>query len=234
MELFKKMYKKQGRRYIYRGVTRSYYPSLRSIVLIASEYDLDPKLLVDAFFEAWENKIAQCGSLKVSCREVNLDSAIFLLTNGESVAGQFPIDLEIIRSADFRASIKEIPLPEKAKKIDELGKSLKIRELKPGFKGINMIAEITEIPPTQCVITKWGSEAYVSQVKITDETGSVRLSLWNHQIKMVNIGDEVEIKNCHIASFANENQVRLGRKSTISVLNQLQEEHIKHSIASYL
>lgn len=140
------MYKKQESQS--RSISRSYYPSLKSMVLLASKYDLDPKLLADAFFEALENEIAYCGSLKVFCRKVNQDSAIFLVTNEENVAGQFPIKLEIISSEDVRASIKEIPLPEKAEKIDELGKNLKIRELRPGIKGVNMIAEVTEIPPT--------------------------------------------------------------------------------------
>jgi len=98
------------------------------------------------------------------------------------------------------------------------------------MKGVNTKAEITEIPPTKYIITKWGSEAFVSQIKIEDETGSVRLSLWNEQIKLVNIGDEIEVKNCSVTSFANEPQVRLGRKSTLSVINQLQDELVQHPI----
>ncbi|MFH0897437.1 MAG: hypothetical protein V1850_05255 [Candidatus Bathyarchaeota archaeon] len=75
-------------------------------------------------------------------------------------------------------------------------------------------------------MTRWGSEAFVSSVKMVDETGSIRLSLWNNQIKMVNVGDEVEIKNCNVARFADYPQLRLGRKSTMSVINQIQTDQL--------
>jgi len=107
------MYEKHGVKSS--GISREYYPGLKSMVLLAREHDLDSKLLVDAFFEAFENNIAYCGSLKISCRNVKSDSAIFLITKDNNVAGQFPINLEIIRNANVRNSIKEIQLPEKNK-----------------------------------------------------------------------------------------------------------------------
>ncbi len=90
------------------------------------------------------------------------------------------------------------------------------------MKGINVTAEIIEIPPTRHVFTRWESEAYVSNVKLADKTGSIRLSLWNNQIETFHVGDEVEIKNCNVSRFVGEPQLRLGSKSTMSVINQLQ------------
>ncbi len=86
------------------------------MVLIASKHDLDPKLLVDAFFEAWKNKFSYCGGLKISCREVNQDSATFLITKEEKVVWQFPVNLMIIKNPDVRDCIKKIPMPDKVKK----------------------------------------------------------------------------------------------------------------------
>ena len=92
------------------------YANLGSMVLIASGHDLDPKRLIDAFFEAWKNKISHCGSLKISCRNVNHDSATFIITKEDKVVWQFPVNLETIRNPDVRDSIREIPIPEKVKK----------------------------------------------------------------------------------------------------------------------
>ncbi|MDQ1280363.1 MAG: hypothetical protein QG670_1626 [Thermoproteota archaeon] len=223
------MYDKQKGRC--NGISRSYYPSLNSMVLLACEHDIDPKLLADAFFEALENEIAYCGSLKIACRNVNCDSAIFLITKEEKVVGQFPINLEIIENENIRNLIKGIPLPERPKKTDELGRYLKINELRYGMKGINATAEIIEIPPSRIVTTWWGTEATVSNIRIADETGSIRLSLWNQQIKTVNIGDEIDIKNCSVSSFAGEPQLRLRRKSTMLITNQFQQSEIQHPIA---
>jgi len=189
--------------------------------LIASEHDLEPNRLIDAFFEAFKNKWAQCGSLQISCRKVIQDSAVFLITEGEKVVWQFPINLELIENKYFRDSIRHIPTPEKVK-VNGLSKTLKIDELLVGMKGVNVAAEIIDIPPTRAVLTKWGTHALVSNVKIADETGSIRLSLWNNQIETVHVGDKVEIKNGSVSRFADKPLLKIGRKSMLSVIPELQ------------
>ncbi|MDQ1280299.1 MAG: hypothetical protein QG670_1562 [Thermoproteota archaeon] len=201
-----------------------------SMVLIASKHDLDPKQLIDAFYEAAENKISRCGSLTISCRKINQDSAIFLIMKEEKVVWQFPVNLKIITDPYVRESIKEIPMPEKTRKIDELGRNTKISELRSGMKGINLLAKIVDIPPTKYVFTKWDTEASVSNVKLADETGSIRLGLWNNRIGTVKIGDEVEIKNCDVSRFMDQPQLKLKRKSIMSINPIQQEELIQHSI----
>ena len=201
-----------------RGRSNLDYAILESMILIANKYNLDPKQVIDTFFNAWTNKISHCGSLEISCREVNHDSATFLITKDEKVVWQFPVNLDIIRNQDARDSIKKFPMPEKMKKTAELSRRLKISELRFGMKGINLQAEIVEIPPTKHVYTRWALEASVSNVQLADETGSIRLGLWNDQIKMVHIGDLIDITNCSVARFVDKLQLRLGSKSTMSVI----------------
>ena len=184
---------------------------------------MDPKQLIDAFFEAWENETSSCGNLRISRRGVNKDSATFLITKDERVIWQFPVNLESIGNPDARNDISKISIPKDAKK-SRYDADLKIGDLRYGMKGITVKAKMIEIPPAKLVITRWGSSACVSNVTIADDTGTIQLGLWNDQIEMVNIGDEVELTNCRVARFANEPQLRLGRKSTISVINQIQHE----------
>ncbi len=47
-----------------------YFKFLKSIVLIAGKYDLDPKHLIEAFIEAWRNATSHIGDLKITCREI--------------------------------------------------------------------------------------------------------------------------------------------------------------------
>ena len=202
-----------------RGNYRLFRNPLKSIVLIAKKHDVDPNLLIDAFVEAWRNKVSHCGSLTISCRTVNQDSATFLLTNKETVVSQFPIKQEALRIPDsFRHYIQYIPTPtpssEKSKP-----RQKKINELKSGMKGVGVTAKIVTIPPRKLVDTRWGGQSYVSNISITDETGSIQLSLWNNQIDSVHVGDVVEIENGYVASFAGEPQLRLGRKGTLSTVN---------------
>ncbi|MFH0897563.1 MAG: hypothetical protein V1850_05910 [Candidatus Bathyarchaeota archaeon] len=60
-----------------------------------------------------ENESSHYGSLMISCRKVNQDSAIFLITKEEKAVWQFPVNLESIRNPYIRDSITKIPMPEK-------------------------------------------------------------------------------------------------------------------------
>ena len=204
-----------------RGNSNAYYAHLKSIVKIACKHDVDPKRLVDAFVEAWENTTAHCGRLTISRRGITRDSATFLITKDEKVIWQFPVNLECVRNPEvLKTHIQDIPLPQPLS--EELYQKIQqIDNLRFGMKGIDVKAKIVSIQPTKPVITRWGSESYVTNVMLADDTGSIRLSLWNKQIDKVNVGDEVELTNCYVSRFAGQPQLRLQRKSTLSVINQL-------------
>ncbi|MCJ7633337.1 hypothetical protein MUP77_13240 [Candidatus Bathyarchaeota archaeon] len=190
----------------------------KSIVLIAAKYDLDPMLLIDAIVEAYRDKTQRCGSLEISYRGEKQDSAMFLLTEGEKVVSQFPVRLELIINPNFLKNlIKDIPMSSYLRK-EPFQKQKRIDELKSGMKKINVDARIVDIPPRKLVTTEFGNQFYVSNVKIADDTGSIRLSLWNGQIEKVHVGDKVEIENCYVSSFAGEQQLRIGRNGMISVM----------------
>jgi replication factor A1 len=190
----------------------------KSIVLIAAKHDLDPLLLTDAIVEAYRNKTQRCGSLEIAFRGEKQDSAMFLLTEGEKVISQFPVRLELIINPDFLKSlIKDIPMSSYLRK-EPFQKQKRIDQLKFGMKKINVDARIVDIPPRKLVTTEFGNQFYVSNVRIADDTGSIRLSLWNGQIEKVHVGDNVEIENCYVSSFAGEQQLRIGRTGMISVM----------------
>ena len=207
-----------------RGNSNAYYAHLKSIVKIASKHDVDPKRLVDAFVEAWENRTAHCGRLTISHRGITRGSATFLITKDEKVVWQFPVNLENIRNPDvLKKLIQDTPIPQPLER-ERYQKKQQIDNIRFGMKGIDVKATIIEVPPIKPVISRWGSECYVSNVMIADETGSIRLSLWNKQIDKVHVGDEVELTNCFVSRFAGQPQLRLRRKSTMSVINHLQRE----------
>jgi len=200
------------------------YGNLESIVLIASKYDLDPERLVEALCDASENLTAHCGSLKISCRDINNGFATFLITMGEKVVWQFPVSLKGIQTQDVKDYITKLSIPKRSSKLSE--KDPKIAELRCGMKGINVKGKIVEIPPAKRVYTRWGTEAHVSNVTVWDENEAIKLSLWNAQIDAVNLGDQIEIKNCFVSRFAGELQLRLGRKGTVSIINPSQQDKL--------
>ena len=202
-----------------KGRSNLYEDPLKSIVPIAVKHDLDPKLLVNAFVEAWRNNDSKYGSLKINCRMVNEESAIFLVTKGSEVISQFPINLEALKSPEFFKNVIQhiqIPKPKKSKE----NKQMKISELRVGMKRVNVKAKIVEIPPRRLVQTMWGGRSYVSNAKISDDTGSITLSLWNNQIGRFTIGDEVEIVNGVVTNFAGKLQLRLRKNSHLSKIDK--------------
>lgn len=202
-----------------KGRSNLYEDPLKSIVPIAVKHDLDPKLLVNAFVEAWRNNDSKYGSLKINCRMVNEEAAIFLVTKGSEVISQFPINLEALKSPEFFKNVIQhiqIPKPKKSK----INRQMKISELRVGMKRVTVKAKIIEIPPRRLVQTMWGGRSYVSNAKISDETGSITLSLWNNQIGRFNIGDEVEIKNGVVTNFAGKLQLRLRKNSQLSKIDK--------------
>ena len=211
----------RGRR---RGNSKEYYDYLESIVKIAHKHVVDPKQLVDAFVEALENMSAQCGRLTISRRGITRDSATFIITKEEKVVWQFPVPLVNVKNPEvLKKLIQDIPLPQPLEQ-ERYQKKQQIGSLRFGMKGVDVTVKIIEVPPIKPVITRWGSECYVSNVKIADETGSITLSLWNQQVNKVRVGDEVELKNCYVSRYAGQLQLRLKQKSTMSVINHLQRE----------
>ena len=204
-----------------RGNSNAYYGYLESIVKIAHKHIVDPKQLVDAFVEALENMNAQCGRLTISRRGITRDSATFLITKEEKVVWQFPVTLKNVRNPEvLKKLIQDIPIPQPLEQ-ERYQKKQQIDNLRFGMKDVDVTVKIIEVSPIKPVITRWGSECYVSNVKIADETGSITLSLWNQQVDKVRVGDEVELKNCYVSRFAGQLQLRLRRKSIMSVINHL-------------
>ena len=202
------------------GDTKLYVEPLLSIVKIAAKYDLDPDLLVDSFIEAWKNKTDHCGSLKITCRGVNKDetAATFLITCKEKVVSQFPIETEVFKNQDvFKNHLRQIPIQKIRKRYSkkDAGLPKKIGQLRYKMKKVDLTAKIIEIPPVKSVMTRFGNVAKVTNIKIADDSGSIRLNLWNQQIDDLNVGDKIKIENSYVARYAGELQLRLGRTGTI-------------------
>ena len=56
-----------------------------------------------------------------------------------------------------------------------------------------------------------GGTAQVADAIISDETGTIKLSLWDDQINMVKQGDRVSIENGYTQAFRGENSLNIGR-----------------------
>ncbi len=195
-----------------------------SILCLANKYKIDPNELLDTFINAWKNGEAEKAGYIIACRQTNLESGIFLITNNNQVVSQFPIDIAVLKNPDgFRHFFHGIKLDQ----IEEPDQSfITIDELRFRMRQVNLKAKVIEKPLRRLVTTRWGEPSFVSNVRIMDETGSIRLSLWNQQIDKVKVGDEVEIQGGHVAQYAGIPQLRLGKNGTISIIHPSPQDSI--------
>jgi len=90
---------------------------------------------------------------------------------------------------------------------------LQIRDLRAGMKEVNLKAKVLEIARPTLVFTRFGNYASVANALIADETGTIKLCLWNEQINSISIGDTVQIENARVSMFRGERQLRIGKSA---------------------
>ncbi len=94
---------------------------------------------------------------------------------------------------------------------------MKISELKPGARNVNITVKIEEIEPAREVTTRRGEQSRVATAVASDDSGKVKLSLWNEDIDRVKANDTVTIENGYVDSFRGEIQLNVGRYGKLAV-----------------
>ena len=95
---------------------------------------------------------------------------------------------------------------------------VKIGELSPRSRGINLVAKVVSKSPERTVTSQYDqSEHRLSELLIADETGAINLVLWDDKIDLVNEGDVVKVTNGFIKLFRGRMQLNLGRYGNIEV-----------------
>jgi len=95
---------------------------------------------------------------------------------------------------------------------------LKIRDLRNGMKNVSVEAKVVEKSEAHEVLSRFKDETYkVATAVIGDETGTIKLTLWNEQISQVNVNDTVKVENGYVSSFKGEIQLNVGRFGKLTV-----------------
>jgi replication factor A1 len=81
---------------------------------------------------------------------------------------------------------------------------------------VNLKAKVLEIPRAKLVFTRFGNYVSVANALIADDTGTIKLCLWNEQIDSVALGDTIQIENARTSMFRGERQLSIGKKGTLS------------------
>ena len=96
---------------------------------------------------------------------------------------------------------------------------MKISELKAGQGKVDIEAEVKSKAETR-TFNKYGRDLKVCNAVVSDDSGEIKLSLWNDDIDKVNVGDDIKITNGYVSEFNGEKQLTSGKFGKLEVVGK--------------
>ncbi len=79
------------------------------------------------------------------------------------------------------------------------------------MRNVSVVGKIESVGQPRTVNLKSGGTSTVADAVISDESGSIKLSLWGDDISKVQAGDKVSVENGYINTFKGENSLSVGK-----------------------
>jgi len=96
--------------------------------------------------------------------------------------------------------------------------NLEIKDLRDGMKRVSVEGRVVEKGNTREVRSKYKDETYrIADAMVADETGSIKLTLWNEQIDQVSVDNIIKIENGYVTSFRGEIQLNVGKFGKLTI-----------------
>ena len=196
------------------------------LAFLSIKYEVNPEKFLHALRSAKEHKKSRCGKLLIQYRGKTKNKFIYLIKRESEVIAQFPIDEEFIlnRGNQLGNFMDTDRIRRYLAKKARTATANSIKELRTGMNHVNLKARILEVTEPKHVVTRFGNHAAIAKALIADETGTIKLCLWNGQIASVSAGDTVKIENAQVSVFRGEKHMSLGRKGTLSNVETLKPQ----------
>ena len=95
---------------------------------------------------------------------------------------------------------------------------MKISEIKANQGNIEVEGVIKEVGETR-VFSKYGKDLKVANAIFSDDSGNIKLTLWNDDITRFKDGDKIKITNGYASEFQGEKQLTSGKFGRIEKLD---------------
>jgi replication factor A1 len=196
------------------------------LAFLSAKHDVDPDALFCALLSAGENRKSRCGNLSIECRGKVKDKVFFLITKDSEVVAQLPVSENFLtKEGNPLRNFMETDMVRKhVTKKTKNPVSYSIEDLRAGMNHINLKAKVVEVSEPRQVFTRYGNYASLAKALIADDTGEIKLCLWNDQIDAVSAGTTVKIENARMSTFRGERQLSLGKNGTLNNIEPLNPE----------
>jgi replication factor A1 len=97
---------------------------------------------------------------------------------------------------------------------------VKVSEVRPDMRRIDLELKVLEVEEPRTYLRRDGREGRVATAVAEDDTGKIKISLWDAEIDRVKAGDRIKITNGYARLFRNEVHVSAGIYGRLEVLGQ--------------
>ncbi len=128
-----------------------------------------------------------------------------LKVKGYVKQGQRGLEVSVGKGGNVEHVEKDVPVNIKPQKIGEI---------KPGMNDLNIVCKVLDIGKMRTFARKDGTTGKVINVTLGDDTGKIRLTLWDAKAEEpgFKVGEAVEITNAYARenTFSNQTELQLG------------------------
>ena len=96
---------------------------------------------------------------------------------------------------------------------------MQIKDLKPKQGNVDIVIDVVDVGDAR-EFQKFGKAGKVATAIAKDETGDIKLTLWNEDIEKVNAGDKVHLTNGYVSEWQGEMQLTTGRMGKLEVVGK--------------
>ena len=205
------------------------------LAFLSIKYEVNPEKFLRALRSAKEHNRSRCDKLSVQCRGKTKNKFIFLIKKNSKVLAQCQVDEEFLldRSNQLGNFTKTEKIRRYLTRKARTATASSIKDLRTGMHYVSLKAKVMEVTEPKQVVTRHGNRASVAKALIADETGTIKLCLWNRQITSVSTGDTVQIENAQVFSFRGEKTMSLGKKGTLSNLKTFKPQAVSINPLSF-
>ena len=93
-----------------------------------------------------------------------------------------------------------------------------IGELRSGMRSVTVEATVVSVSEPRTVNLRDGGTAKVADCMIKDDSGQIKLSLWEDQIAKVKVGSKITVENGYTTSFRGDTNLNVGRYGKLNVI----------------
>ena len=94
-----------------------------------------------------------------------------------------------------------------------------VKDLKPKQGNVDITVDVVYVGDPR-EFNKFGKAGKVATAIAKDETGDVKLSLWNEDVDKVKAGDKIKLTNGYVNEWQGEMQLTTGRMGKLEVVGK--------------